>query len=314
MIEPVPYHPAEYCIATFYRFLRIANPEKLQEKLQGLCRENAIKGTILIASEGINATVAGSKNAVTTLVTYLESHGCISKEDVKESYCDEIPFYRMKVKIKDEIVTMGLPHVHPDQKTGKHLDPAEWNRLLEDPDVLLIDTRNYYEYEIGTFPGAVSPNTNSFTEFPRYIQDNLSGMIDRKIAMFCTGGIRCEKASSYLLEEGFRNVYQLQGGILQYLLEVPADENLWQGECFVFDQRVAVDANLQKGEHELCYACRMPVSPPDMQSEKYEEGISCPRCYDGLTEDKRANLAERQKQVTLAKSRNQQHIGIPVNK
>ena len=304
--------PDNYSIITFYKFTPITNPEELKEKLLDLCTENEIKGTILVAREGINATVAGSNDAVTKLVDYLES--LFTRLDIKKSCCEELPFYRMKVKVKDEIVTMGLPHIHPDEKTGRHLDPEEWNRLLEDPDVLLIDTRNHYEYEIGTFPKAISPNTNSFTEFPQYIRENLSGMKDMKIAMFCTGGIRCEKASSYLLDEGFENVYQLQGGILQYLLNVPADENLWQGECFVFDQRVAVDANLQKGKHELCYACRMPVSPEDMQSDKYQEGISCPRCFENLTEEKRANLAERQKQVNLAKSRNRQHIGVPINK
>ena len=304
----------EYIIATFYRFSQITNPEDLKVTLLDLCRKKHIKGTILLASEGINATVAGKQDAVLTLIDCLKSIKGFSNLEIKVSYCTGIPFYRMKVKVREEIVTMGLSHIRPEDQTGKHLNAREWNKLLEDPDVLVIDTRNHYEHDIGTFPGAVSPDTDSFTEFPKYVQENLAGSENRKIAMFCTGGIRCEKASSYLLEQGFRKVFQLQGGILQYLEDVTAEDNRWQGECFVFDQRVAVNSDLRKGQHVLCYACRMPVSPQDMKSEEYLEGISCPRCYESLTDEKRRNLAERQKQVNLAKDRNRQHIGIPLEK
>ena len=224
-----------------------------------------------------------------------------------------MPFYRIKVKLKKEIVTLGVPDIDPRSFSGIRVDPQQWNKLINDPEVLVIDTRNHYEYLIGTFRNAVSPETNSFSDFPRYVKQTLDPMRHKKIAMFCTGGIRCEKASAYLLQQGFHKVYQLRGGILRYLEETAPDENLWNGECFVFDSRVAVNEKLEPGVHEQCYSCRMPVSPGDRESEKFEQGVSCPHCYEKLTKERRKRLRERQRQVELARQRNYQHIGAVFN-
>ena len=286
----------------------------LRNELLDFCTAHGIKGTIILANEGINGTISGSPGEIDNVINYLRKYTVFSDLEFKYSEFNETPFYRMKVKIKREIVTMGIPQINPDKLVGKYMDAKEWNDLITEPDVLVLDTRNQYEYEIGTFKNAVSPNTETFREFPEFVENNLDHERHRKIAMFCTGGIRCEKATSYLLSKGFENVFHLQGGILKYLEDVSQQENLWEGDCFVFDNRVAVDKNLKKGGYEMCFACRMPVSPNDKLSEFYQEGISCPRCYDKTSAEKRKGLAERQKQVQLAAQRNDQHIGKKLQK
>ena len=302
----------KFIVAALYKFVHLPDFRELRLPLLELCRNNSIKGTFLLAEEGINGTIAGTRNGIDMVLLYLKSDTRFFDLEHKEAYVDHMPFYRMKVKLKKEIVTMGIPEINPMHKAGRRVGAHEWNVLLTDPEVFIIDTRNHYEYEIGTFRNAVSPNTGSFSEFPEYVEKELNPEKHKKIAMFCTGGIRCEKATSYLLKQGFNEVYHLNGGILKYLEEVIPEENLWEGECFVFDGRVSVDKNLEKGTHEMCYSCRMPVSPEDRRSPKFEQGISCPHCFDALTDKKRASLHERQYQVRLAELRNDQHIGIPV--
>lgn len=298
-------------VVAMYKFVHLPDFRKLRESLLTICKKSGIKGTILLAEEGINGTIAGFRKDIDSLIHELRKDPRFVDLEFKLSFVDSMPFYRMKVKLKKEIVTMGIPEINPVHRNGKRLGVKDWNELISDPDVLVIDTRNQYEYNIGTFKNAVSPGTNSFREFPEYVKKKLSPHKDKKIAMFCTGGIRCEKATSYLLGQGFEEVYHLKGGILKYLEDVKPEENLWEGECFVFDGRVAVDEKLEKGLHEMCFACRRPVSPEDKKSSKYEEGISCPSCYDCLTEKKRAGLRERQYQIKLAEERNDQHIGVP---
>jgi UPF0176 protein len=299
-------------VATLYKFVYLPDFRQLRQPLLEECCRLGIKGTFLLAGEGINGTIAGGRRAMDAILAYLRSDSRFADLEHKESFVNAMPFYRMKVKLKREIVTLGKPEIDPRRKVGKRVGTREWNALLADPEVLVIDTRNQYEYEIGTFRNAVSPDTTRFSEFPEYVEKSLDPARHKKIAMFCTGGIRCEKATSYLLGKGFDEVYHLNGGILKYLEEVAPEENLWVGECFVFDRRIAVDKNLEKGTYEMCYSCRMPVSPEDRKSAKYEQGISCPRCFDTLTREKRAGLTERQFQVKLAESRNDQHIGVPV--
>ena len=301
-----------FIVATFYKFVYLDNLQGIKKQLISCCHNCRVKGTIILAGEGINGAIAGSSAAMDRMIDYLKCVPGFSDMDYRVSVYDTMPFYRMKVKIKNEIVSMGIPDINPNRKVGTRVCSRGWNKLIEDPGVLVIDTRNRYEYKIGTFKNAISPNTRSFAEFPGYVTRELAGFQDRKIAMFCTGGIRCEKATAYLLEQGFSDVYQLQGGILKYLEEINPDENLWQGECFVFDNRVAVDKNLEKGKHEMCYGCRMPISPDDKMSPMYEPGVSCTHCFDKLTEKKREGLQERQFQISLAESRHEQHIGIPV--
>jgi UPF0176 protein len=285
-----------------YKTLRIT--------LLDFCNENKLRGTILLAEEGINATVAGKRNGIDALLAYLKQDQRFVSMEHKESINPVLPFYRMKVKIKNEIVALGVPGTSPNNQTGTRVPAEEWDNLINDPDVIVIDVRNKYECDIGAFKNALSPDTENFREFPEYVQQNLDPQRDKKIAMYCTGGIRCEKASAYLLNKGYENVYQLDGGILRYLEQANFENSMWQGECFVFDGRVAVDNALQKGVHDQCYACRHPVSQEDMQSISYLEGISCPHCFESLTDDRRARMEERQRQVKLAEGRNQQHIGM----
>ncbi|HSX19826.1 MAG TPA: rhodanese-related sulfurtransferase, partial [Gammaproteobacteria bacterium] len=233
--------------------------------------------------------------------------------DHKESYCETQPFYRTRVKLKKEIVTLGVPGVDPNKQAGQYVEPKQWNEIISDPDVILVDTRNDYEVGIGTFKNAINPHTNTFREFPQFVQNNLQDAKNKKIAMFCTGGIRCEKSTSYLLQQGFKNVFHLKGGILKYLEEVPPEESLWEGECFVFDNRVAVNNELAPGEYDQCHGCRNPLSVEDRESPLYSPGVHCPHCYDTLTADQLARFSERHKQVQLAKQRNQQHIGDLLN-
>ena len=303
----------QYLTAALYKFVTLENFAALQANIHAACEAHQIKGTILLAREGINGTIAGLPENVRTFLGYLRKDaqfaGAFADLEHKESFADEHPFYRMKVKLKKEIVTMGVPSVNPSNTVGTYVKPEDWNALISDPDVILLDTRNDYEVHIGTFKNAIDPKTTTFREFPAYVAQNLDKTKHKKVAMFCTGGIRCEKASSYMLEQGFDEVYHLQGGILKYLETVPEEQSLWQGECFVFDQRVAVKHGLDVGEYDQCYACRMPLSPDELKSPQYTAGISCPHCYSSLTEEKKKSLTERQKQVILAKKRGKSHIG-----
>lgn len=303
----------KFLTAALYKFVSLPNYANLQAHILFVCEVNRIKGTILLASEGINGTIAGLPDDIYAVLNFLRTdalfEGKFADLEHKESYADEHPFYRMKVKLKKEIVTLGVAGVSPTKQVGTYVQPQDWNALISDPDVILIDTRNDYEVDIGTFKGAIDPKTTTFREFPEYVAKNLDKTKHKKVAMFCTGGIRCEKASSYMMDQGFEEVFHLQGGILKYLETVPEEQSLWQGECFVFDQRVAVKHNLEVGEFDQCYACRHPLSPAEMQSEQYTPGISCPYCYNTISEEKRASLTERQKQVILAKKRGEAHIG-----
>ena len=250
-------------------------------------------------------------NADGRVLAYLKKDTRFADLEHKESFDDHIPFYRMKVKLKKEIVTLGVPGVDPNERVGRYVEPGDWNAVISDPEVVLIDTRNDYEVGIGTFRGAVDPNTTTFREFPAYVRANFDTSKHKKVAMFCTGGIRCEKASAFMLKEGFEEVYHLRGGILKYLEEIPRSESSWEGECFVFDNRVAVDHKLDKGHYDQCHGCRHPITEEDKLSPKYQEGVCCPGCYDKLTDEQKARFAERQKQMELAASRNEQHIGAP---
>lgn len=286
----------DWAIATFYKFVALSEPAALRQELLELCQRWGLRGTILLASEGLNATVAGDRQSIDALLDWLRSHPEIGSFPHQESTTAAPPFERMKVKLKREIVTLGRPDVNPaQQEVGTYIEPQAWNQLLTDPDVVLIDARNDFEVELGTFKGAVNPQTRSFRELPNYVDTHLDPAQHKKVAMFCTGGIRCEKATAYLLDQGFEQVYHLQGGILNYLKTVPQADSLWQGDCFVFDERVAVDHRLQPSEYELCLGCGHPVSAAEKASSHYEAGISCPHCYAALTPAKRARLEARQR-------------------
>jgi UPF0176 protein len=296
-------------VAALYKFVTLEDFHELREPLLDACIASGARGTILLAHEGINGTIAGTREAIDQVLAYLRSDPRLADLEHKESFDDHLPFYRMKVKLKREIVTMGIEGIDPNSRVGTYVAPGDWNDLVNDPDVLLIDTRNDYEYGIGTFRGAIDPHTESFRDFPAYVRSHLDPDKHKKVAMFCTGGIRCEKASAFMLEEGFAEVYHLQGGILKYLEEVPPQESTWEGECFVFDNRVAVDHKLQKGQYDQCYGCRHPITEQDKLSDKYQKGICCPLCYDRLTDDQRARFSERQKQIELSALRGEDHIG-----
>jgi UPF0176 protein len=296
-------------VAALYKFVTLEDFHELREPLLDACIASGARGTILLAHEGINGTIAGTREAIDQVLAYLRSDPRLADLEHKESFDDHLPFYRMKVKLKREIVTMGIEGVDPNSRVGTYVAPGDWNDLVNDPEVLLIDTRNDYEYGIGTFRGAIDPRTQSFRDFPAYVRSHLDPEKHKKVAMFCTGGIRCEKASAFMLEEGFAEVYHLQGGILKYLEEVPPQDSTWEGECFVFDNRVAVDHKLQKGQYDQCYGCRHPITEQDKLSDKYQKGICCPLCYDRLTDDQRARFSERQKQIELAALRGEGHIG-----
>jgi UPF0176 protein len=305
----VELNSSPYVVAALYRFASLPQFEALREPLLDQCVSFGIRGTLLLASEGINGTVAGTREGIDLLLAYLKAIPELAQLDHKESFCDELPFYRMKVKLKKEIVTMGVEGIDPQVTVGRYVEPKDWNALITDPDVLLVDTRNDYEVEIGTFKGALDPNTTTFREFPEYVKNNLDPQKQKKVAMFCTGGIRCEKATAYMIEQGYDEVFHLKGGILKYLEEVPEAESLWQGECFVFDNRVSVNHKLEKGDYDQCHGCRFPITEQDKRDARYVAGVSCPRCHDLLTEDQRMRFSERQKQIQLAKQRQQVHIG-----
>jgi UPF0176 protein len=296
-------------VAALYKFANLDDFKEMRTPLLNQCLGNGVRGTILLAAEGINGTIAGTRQAIDNILAYLKSDPRLANLEHKESYCETQPFYRTKVKLKKEIVTLGVAGIDPSTMVGKYIYPKDWNQLISEPDVLVVDTRNDYEVDIGTFQNAINPKTTNFREFPEFVQQNLNHAKDKKIAMFCTGGIRCEKSTAYLLQQGFKEVYHLKGGILKYIEEVPPAESLWQGECFVFDNRVAVNHNLKQGQFDQCHGCRHPLSVADRESEKYQAGVHCPHCFENLTADQLTRFSERHKQVQLAKQRNQQHIG-----
>ena len=297
-----------FTIAALYHFTRFADPAAIKPPLLALCHAQGVKGSLLLAGEGINGTIAGNRNGIDAVLAYLcELPGCAGL-DWKESFSDTPPFGRMKVRLKREIVTMGQPDINPLARVGHYVDAADWNALIAASDVAVIDTRNDYEVAIGTFQGAVDPDTRAFGDFPAWWQDNKNRFIGKRIAMFCTGGIRCEKSTNYLLGQGVEDVFHLKGGILKYLEVVPADESLWQGQCFVFDQRVSVGHGLVPGNYGMCHACRRPVSAQDKTEVFYEQGVSCHRCMAEHDDEDRARFRERNHQLALAKSRGQRHF------
>ena len=298
-----------FVITTLYKFTSLPDFASLKAPLLELMLENSICGTLLLAHEGLNGTIAGTHEATNNILAWLSKHPSLGTIEYKQSYSQKKPFNRTKVKLKKEIVTMGIDSVNPLKAVGNYVKPSEWNELISSPDVTVIDTRNTYETEIGTFKNAITPNTNSFREFPNYVKNNLNPQKNKKVAMFCTGGIRCEKSTAYLKDLGFDEVYHLKGGILKYLEEVPEGESLWEGECFVFDERVAVNHSLEPGKYEQCHACRHPITPEDKASSHYKPGVSCPRCFDNLTSLQIARFEEREKQNQLAKARGEVHIG-----
>jgi UPF0176 protein len=304
---------ARIVVAALYHFVSLDNYQALRQPLLKQMLKNNIKGTLLLAGEGINGTVAGSQSSIDLLLDWIRADQRLKDIRCKFSYDDEMPFYRSRVKLKKEIVTMGVEGIDPNRAVGTYVKPADWNALISDPEVTLVDTRNAYESAIGRFKNATKPNTGSFREFPLYVEDKLDSGKHRKVAMFCTGGIRCEKSTAYLKQQGFEEVYHLQGGILKYLEEVPEAESLWQGECFVFDNRVSVNHALEKGSYDQCHACRLPITENDKLSEKYRQGVSCPACYGSNTDNQRRRFAEREKQVQLARRRGESHIGSSVN-
>lgn len=300
---------SQIVVAALYKFVKLPDYQELAPRLKAHCDEHGLKGTLLLAEEGINGTVSGDRAGIDSLLAFLAADGRFDNLSHKESLYDEQPFYRMKVKLKKEIVTMGVNGIDPQKIVGTYVKPKDWNALISDPEVVVIDTRNSYEYDIGTFERAIDPKTETFREFPAYVAEHLDPSKHKKVAMFCTGGIRCEKSTAYMKEQGFEEVYHLEGGILKYLEEVPEEESLWRGECFVFDNRVAVNHKLEKGIYDQCHGCRHPITEDDKLSAQYMAGVSCPRCYDKLSDEQKSRFAERQKQIQLAKERNEPHIG-----
>ncbi|MEZ5557243.1 MAG: rhodanese-related sulfurtransferase [Pseudomonadales bacterium] len=298
-------------VMTFYRFAALTDLEALRTHVHQAATALNLRGTVLLAEEGINGTLCGAREALEALRSELLRDARLAGMPFKFSTAnaDNPVFHRLKVRIKPEIVSFGQPHLRPGERTGEHVDAARWNALLEDPEVVVIDTRNRYEVAIGTFPGALDPGTRTFREFPEFVRSALDPQRNRRVAMFCTGGIRCEKASAFLLEQGFAAVYQLDGGILRYLETVDPADNRWQGDCFVFDQRVSVTTALAEGAHSQCYACRRALTAADRASAQFQEGISCPHCFEEVDAERRRRFAERRRQVLLAEARGARHIG-----
>ncbi len=310
-------------VVSFYRFVDIADSRALRTRLEPLCNERKLLGTILVANEGINGTLAGAADDIRAVFAWLRRYLDLDRDvDGRWTEADTAPFRRMRVREKKEIVALGRPDIRPQDGTGRHVSPDAWNALIENPETIVIDTRNRYEIEVGSFPGAIDPDTGSFRDFERFARRLVDGnvgaevhgnVLDRPLAMFCTGGIRCEKATALMLELGFSDVNQLDGGILNYLETVGADENRWQGECFVFDTRVAVDRDLAEGGYTQCHACRRPLSREDLESADYREGVSCPNCIGDLDPARAARLEERRRQVRLARERGGEHIGASLS-
>lgn len=302
-----------YLTAALYKFVDLPDFAERQLPLKAFCDQHGVKGSLLLAQEGINGTIAGPKEAVLAVLAFLRADPCLSNLPHKESWTDKLPFSRMKVKLKKEIVTLRVPDLDPNKTVGQYVKPADWNALLADPDVVVIDTRNDYEVAIGTFKGAVNPNIKNFVHLPAWLDAQEKFQVNAakktKVAMFCTGGIRCEKSTALLKMRGLNDVYHLEGGILKYLEEIPPEQSKWEGECFVFDERVSVDHGLHVGSHELCRSCRWPLSQADKQSPHYVLGVSCAHCHDQRTPEQKTRLAERQRQVEIAESRGEVHVG-----
>ena len=299
-------------VAALYRFARFPEFETYRQPLLDCLLTAEVRGTLLLAAEGINGTIAGPRAGIDRVLGFLQQDPRFAALEVKESHVDENPFYRTKVKLKEEIVTMGVLGIDPNKVVGTYVEARDWNELISDPDVLLLDTRNNYEVEIGSFAGAVNPGTNSFREFPDYVKKQLNPCKHKKVAMFCTGGIRCEKSTAYLREQGFEDVYHLKGGILKYLEEVPESESKWEGECFVFDNRVTVNHRLERGSFDQCHACRMPITEQEKLSKDYQPGVSCHHCIGKHSPKQRQRYAERERQIELAQRRGEKHLGHPV--
>lgn len=302
----------QYAVYALYKFVTLKDFKDLRKPLRELMERLNIRGTLLLAKEGINGTISGEKENMDKVIQWLRNDTRMSDLEYKESAHDKQPFHRVKVKLKKEIVTMGHDGIDPNKVIGTHVEAKDWNTIIADPEITLIDTRNNYEYEIGTFKNALNPKTTTFREFPQYVEQNFDPKQHKKIAMFCTGGIRCEKASSYMKQQGFEEVYHLKGGILKYLENVKQENSLWNGECFVFDDRVAVNHHLKKGTYDQCHACRYPITEKDKQHSHYAPGVSCHRCHDQLSDEQKSRFAEREKQIQLAKARNEEHIGAEV--
>ena len=313
MVDALP----RFLTAALYKFVDLPDCARMQAPLLEVCQKNQVKGTMLLAHEGINGTIAGASEGVVAVLAWLRTDPRLADLEHKESWASEPPFYRMKVRLKAEIVTMHVPGLHPARTAGQYVKPADWNALIAEPGVVVVDARNDYEVAIGSFSGALDPKTKSFSDLPGWIEEqskpgNALAAVDGKkprVAMFCTGGIRCEKSTALLRQQGFEEVYHLQGGILKYLEQVSQAQSLWQGECFVFDERVSVGHGLVPGPLELCRSCRRPLGESEKASPKYERGIACPHCFDAKTDAQKRGFAERQRQVELARSRNQAHVG-----
>ena len=310
-VAPTDTPPARYLTAALYKFVDLPDYQALREPLLTCCEANQVKGTLLLASEGINGTIAGPEAGVRAVLAHLHADPRLATLQHKEAWANKPPFLRMKVRLKKEIVTLRVPELDPNKTVGQYVKPQDWNALLADPSVVLIDTRNDYEVVIGTFKGAINPNIKTFTELPAWLdaRPELQGPNKPKVAMFCTGGIRCEKSTALMKMHGFDEVYHLEGGILKYLEEIPPEQSTWEGECFVFDERVSVGHGLQPGPYGLCRSCRWPLSAEDKASPHYVKGVSCPQCHDKRTPEEKAHLAERQRQVELAEARGEVHVG-----
>ena len=306
----------EHTITTFYQFADLPNFQEWKSRLEELGGKEKVLGTVILGKEGINGTISGPKEGVLAFMDFIRADERFANMPSRSTYTQRETFYRLRVAIRDEIVTLGVPGIDPTEVVGQYVEPEEWNVLIDDPDVLLVDTRNDYEVELGTFKGALDPQTQNFSEWPDFVKDSLGNSPKRKVAMFCTGGIRCEKASSHLLQNGFDEVYHLKGGILNYLEKIEPEESLWEGECFVFNHQVSVTHGLKDGQAVLCFGCRWPLSDDDLSSPDYEKGVSCPKCNKELSDSKRESLRERQRQVELARRRQETHIGrkMPVPK
>ncbi|AOR75860.1 rhodanese-related sulfurtransferase [Novosphingobium resinovorum] len=312
-MEPLDTSAPRLRVAALYCFTRFDDPAALRAPLEALCHEHRIRGTLLLAGEGINGTIAGTDAGIDAIVAHVRGLPGCEGVDVKFSDAPHMPFHRMKVRLKREIVTMGQPDIDPLAIVGTYVEPQDWNALIADPDTIVIDTRNDYEVAVGTFARAIDPHTKTFREFPEWFRSERERLLGQgkapKVAMFCTGGIRCEKSTAFLKQEGVEDVFHLKGGILKYLETVPEEQSLWEGECFVFDQRVTIGHGLAPGSYELCHACRRPISAEDRASEFYEIGVSCPACHGERTEEQRAAYRERERQEKLAARRGEAHVG-----
>lgn len=305
-----------FVVAALYKFVTLLDYKELQQPLLKRCQELGIKGTLLLAEEGINGTIAGKRESIDAILDYIRLDPRFMDLEHKEALTESLPFIRMKVKLRKEIVTLGIEGVDPTKAVGRYLNFKEWNEIISDPETMVIDTRNDYEFNIGKFKNAINPNTTNFREFPEYIKKNLDLKKHKakKIAMYCTGGIRCEKSTAYLLSLGFENVYHLKGGILKYLEEVTEEESLWENQCFVFDERISVGHGLKEGPYDQCHGCRHPITEEDKRSKFYLRGVSCPRCYHLVSDEKKKRSAQRQLQIDLAKERGMQHLGCDQKK